>query len=224
MFVHMTIGSDTYGRVKSINGVPVITKFGMFNFLPIFPIASFYYLGNLTQRSQGIPLLASSTTTTFSGLQLAKLDKLSVTLAYVRGFFATLAVVGFISIVPIIMYLTGEFLDAIAMTMLRVLLCCFAIGIVGGVCSYLVPTCSRREKEIRLHCERVLGIAIDPGQLQALDANEILAFVESQLGNKKNANDSLELALIRNRVTVANYGNSLQLEAEVDDLLSKLTC
>jgi hypothetical protein len=38
MFI--TSGSDTYGRVKTVGGVPVVSKFFMLQFLPLYPLQS----------------------------------------------------------------------------------------------------------------------------------------------------------------------------------------
>lgn len=35
--VHVVAGTDTYGRVKCVLGTPIVTKFAMFQLLPLYP-------------------------------------------------------------------------------------------------------------------------------------------------------------------------------------------
>ncbi len=38
----VTVGSDVYGAVRKVGTTPIVTKFAMFQFLPVFPIESYY--------------------------------------------------------------------------------------------------------------------------------------------------------------------------------------
>jgi hypothetical protein len=38
-------GTDTYGRVKAVRGVPIVTRFATLQMLPLYPLQSFYFLG-----------------------------------------------------------------------------------------------------------------------------------------------------------------------------------
>ena len=142
--MHVTVGSDTYGRIKTVGGTPIVTKFVMLQFLPIYPLQSFYLTGLIHTERRGIPLIASSHSTVINGIPLARVDRLSVVIAYLRGIFGAMTVVGFMSIIPLSMYFTGEHLDAFALSALRGLLTSFVVGLVGGVATYLIPRTSVR--------------------------------------------------------------------------------
>ena len=120
--VHISAGTDTYGRVKAVAGTPIVTKFAMLQLLPLYPLQSFYFTGTGPIETTGVPFLASTTSVAIKGIPLATLDVTSVVMAYARGVFGGLAIVGFMVIVPGIMSLTGENLDDFAMTVTRGLL------------------------------------------------------------------------------------------------------
>src|SRR5690349_7327227 len=113
--VVVTAGSDTYGRVKVVAGTPIVTQFFMVQLLPVYPLRSFYFLSADHVKSSGIPGIAAVYSREFNAIPLAKIDRASVAMAYIRGLFGGMALVGFLAIVPGIMYLTGERLDEFAM-------------------------------------------------------------------------------------------------------------
>jgi hypothetical protein len=139
----LTAGTDTYGRVKTVDGVPIVTKFVMFQFVPIYPLQSFYFFGSSESKTSGIPLIASTHTTTFQGMALARIDRLSCLMAYTRSVFAALALFGFLAIVPGIMYFTGEYLDSFALLVTKGLAISFVVGVLGGLTTYMIPLTTR---------------------------------------------------------------------------------
>ena len=100
----VTAGTDTYGRVKNVGGTSVVTKFAMLSALPLWPVQSFFYCGISEKQTEGVPFLCWSTTTTISGMPLTCVDRYSVLMAYLRGAFAALTVLGCFSFV--VMYLS----------------------------------------------------------------------------------------------------------------------
>ncbi len=48
-----------HGRVKAVAGVAIITKFAMLNFVPVWPLRSFYQLGATAGNSAIMAALIS---------------------------------------------------------------------------------------------------------------------------------------------------------------------
>jgi hypothetical protein len=163
--IHVSAGTDTYGRVKTVAGTPIVTKFAMLQFLPLYPLQSYYFIGTGPTETTGVPFLASMKTVAVSGIPLATVDTTSVAIAYARGVFGALAIVGFMVIIPGIMYLSGERLDNFAMMATRALLISLIVGAVGGLLTYALLLTPRREREIRQHCGELLGVAVDPARV-----------------------------------------------------------
>src|SRR4051794_39809742 len=82
-FMLVTFGSDTYGRVKTVDSTPIVTKFGMVSAFPVFPLESFYFIRSGESTSEGIPFLAQVHSTGIKAIPLARVDKLSVLMAYI---------------------------------------------------------------------------------------------------------------------------------------------
>ena len=113
--IHVSVGTDTYGRVKQVDGTPIVTKFGMVSAMPVFPIQSYYFMRFGEAASAGIPFLAAFHSTPIVGIPLARLDKLSVVMTYARGLFGGMAIIGFIfTFMAFMMWVTGERLDELS--------------------------------------------------------------------------------------------------------------
>lgn len=220
--VHVSAGTDTYGRVKNVAGTPIVTKFAMLQFLPLYPLQSYYYTGAGPTKTTGVPFLASTQSTAIHGVPLATLDTASVLMAYARGIFATLAIVGFIVIVPGIMYLTGERLDPLAIIAMQVLMTSFIVGVVGGLLTYAIPLTPRREREIRQHCAELLNVGADPA---CVPPELSAAFAEYVTRTYRKAEDPRtrflgELVLTRD--IIAQGHDATRLEIKTDELLDQL--
>lgn len=223
----ITFGSDTYGRVKGVDGTPIVTKFWMLQLLPVWPLESYYFLSAGQSESSGVPFVAGEVTAQFNGIPLARLERASVVIAYLRAVFGTLFVFGFLVIVPGFSILSGERLDDLAMTFVRILIACAVTGAVGGLLTYLVPLTSRREKEIRRHCGRLLGVSVDPAVVMSEVAGEIAKSVE-ELVFPFDENDTVnaewtslrELVLIR--CEMATAADPLRQERDTENLLERL--
>lgn len=175
-------GTDTYGRVKSVAGTPIVTKFAMLQFFPLYPLQSFYYRGAGPSQSAGIPFFAYTRSVAINGIPLASVDATSVMIAYARGVFAALAVVGFIVILPGILVLTGERLDPFAMVATVGLLMLLVTGIVGGLLTYLIPLTPPRERRIREYCAELLGVSADPARVPPEMSGLLVSFVNERFG------------------------------------------
>lgn len=222
--MHIATGTDTYGRVKTVGGTPIVTRFAMLQAMPIYPLQSFYYARAGRTETLGIPLLASYQAVKVHGIPLARVDRLSVAMAYTRGILGAMTVIGFLAVIPILMRLTGARLDAFAMTAMRVLIACFTIGAVGGLLTYTIPLASKRERRIRRCCGELLGICADPARVTlaasvAIEAQAALAASPGDL-------DSPRCALLQQLVTVrSRVARSVDLdlmEQETDRLLDQL--
>ncbi len=219
---HVTVGSDTYGRVKKVGSTPIVTRFGMVSSLPVVPLESFYFerLGDST--SKGIPFLVQIRSTTIEGIPLARLDMLSVAMTYARGLFGTMAIMGFVgTFMVFMMWVTGERLDETATIMAKCVATCFAIGTVAGLCTYVVPfQMTTREREIRRLCGTILGISADPARVRC----DFARAIESFLNGSEIAPGMLELAheLARTRLRIALGEPQTALEDHTDDILERI--
>jgi len=206
----------------------------MVSAFPLFPLESYYYAGE--GNPQGIPFVYTSKA--IYGLPLARLDTLSVLMAYTRGIFGALTVVGFFYFV--MLYIewiggNGRGPDAVALAMRNVLLLCLLVGVSGGLLTYLVPfQITRRETQIRHVCGDVLGISADPANVRADVAQAILAEISRQsrqdpvprtAGDHKSADKHrrLTLQLVAVRAQIALGEESESREIETDDLLRKIS-
>ncbi len=221
-WVTITFGTDTYGKVKSVQGVSVVTTFAMFQFLPIYPVESFYLmtLGPLDQH--GIPFGPKRFTREFQGLPLSKLDALSVATAYLRGVFAFLAVLGSLVLVPGYSLIRGEQLDEVAMLIVKILIGSLLIGLVGGGLSYILCPISAREKSIRACCGELLGIAIDPARIPPDWNQSLLAETQAADVFDTSERDRLIRRLVQARVRMADADEEDSAERLTDELLESL--
>ncbi|HEY3964726.1 MAG TPA: hypothetical protein VGM05_09270 [Planctomycetaceae bacterium] len=226
-------GSDTYGNVKKIGDTPIVTKFAMVSAFPLYPLESFYFAGE--GNPKGIPFIFTSKA--IYGLPLARLDSLSVIMAYARGIFGALTVMGFFYFIFLYIEwvaINGRPPDGVALAMRYVLLVCLSIGVSGGLLTYLVPfRMTDRERQIRLACGEILGICADPAFIRE-DAALSVAKVVSDLswadqvddgpakGISGNPRPSLIRRLVITRAKIALGEESESLESQTDDLLHRI--
>ena len=81
--IHVSVGTEIYGRVKQVGSTPVVTKFWALSLMPIVPLQSYYFIRFGQRKSQGCPFLAESYSTAIVGIPLVRLDRLSVVISYV---------------------------------------------------------------------------------------------------------------------------------------------
>jgi hypothetical protein len=220
-------GTDTFGRVKSVGGTPIITKFAMLQFLPVFPLESFYFTARGKPRVSGIPFVVLSHSAAIYGIPLARVSRTSVAMAYIRGGFGAMTIVGFLAMVPGMMHLMGEPLDDLAMMGLRGLVASIAVGSLGGLLTYLVRLTSRRERRIRSACGTVLGICVDPAVVPAATAQGIEASLHDPVlcESMESAEESRIGVILRLVVTRARMARGLgveEAERDTDELLDRL--
>ena len=166
-------GTDTYGRVKCVEKTPVVTQFEMLQFFPLWPIQSMYYFGKGKEEFRGIPLVLFKTKREIHGLPLAKIDKASVVMAFLRAVLATVGLLA--SIMCVMNILMREppggapdwFNQALYVTT-------GVIACLGGI-TYLVPLTPKRDRTIREYCGHVLGVAIDPAKITPQTASDMEA-------------------------------------------------
>lgn len=221
--VTVSAGTDTYGRVKSVCGTPIVTKFAMLQALPLYPLQSFYFVGTGRSEIVGVPFIASSQSEAIHGISLSHVDTTSVVMAYARGIFGALAIIGSIAMVPIIIHFTGERLDQIAWIATYGLLTSLVVGAVGGLLTYAIPLTSRREREIRTFCTVLLGISADPARVPP----DIALQLQQRVELCDDLEDDSRTATIRQLIAVrAKIGQAMdvdQMERKTDELLAVLT-
>ena len=168
-------GTDTYGKVKQVGLTPVVTKFAMLSGVPIYPLESLYFAGEGTP--EGVPFIYTSTA--IYGLPLARLDLLSVIMAYARGVFGLLTIAGFFGLfVPLVASIGAaqpprdDFVKA-----MRVIGSIgLGVGVFGGLLTYVTPfQVTQREKQIRMACGAILGIWADPARIREDEARALLS-------------------------------------------------
>ncbi len=223
MFITVLSGTDTYGRVKKVAGTPIVTKFVMLQALPIYPLESYYFLGFGTSKVAGIPFIAETRTMSIQGIRLASIDKTSAAIAYARGLFGALTIVGFFVIVPGIMFLRGDRLDEFATIAMRGLLSAFVIGVLGGILTYIVPLMSRRERFIRQFCAELLGASVDPARVSAETSEDIANFVKQRYGTDIDSRIQCLSTLIDCRANIARSVDRDGMEIKTDQLIERLT-
>lgn len=222
--MHVHVGTDTYGGVKKVGDTAIVTKFEMLQFLPIFPLQSYYVAGASHRRKSGIPSIVGLQSVEVVGLPLACVDRVSLAMAYLRGLFAACAVIGFMSIVPLIMHLTGERLDRFALTLTRGLVASFAVGLVGGAGTYAIPLTPRRESRIRTHCGEALGVSADPARLTWAMVREIEKLVAHSPPSESPDDERTKLIqeLVLCRAKIARNDDAPAMERRTDELIERL--
>jgi hypothetical protein len=228
--LHVVSGTDTYGRVKTVGKTPIITKFEMLHFIPLVPIRS-YYLGRLgPAKTTGIPFLMMTHKVKVTGIPLARIDWLSVRIAYVRALFAVLFLLGLLGSLlvgdpALIISLQGGGLDEAAWTFVSAALVCLGVAVVGGGLTYLIPTTTRRERAIRQYCGELLGMCIDPARVTRKSAGAIREFtlgIVPQSEGESRSRQSLIRDLILVRCQRAEGAAPDLVRATTDELLAHL--
>ncbi len=229
----MTGGTDTYGKVKRVGPTTIVTKFAMLSALPLWPVESYYYAGPGESRTEGIPFISWSTTTAIRGMPLARIDRLSVLMAYIRAVCGTMLVFGSFSIIFLVMSLNNRQLDNFQYGATCFLLILFCAGALGGILTYCLPyQMTRRESDIRRACGELLGICADPALVRQDVAQAVLTSLRDQdtAGNcdpfdarpvRVDRRDSLvQLARVRAMMALRQSGESL--ERRTDELLAQI--
>jgi hypothetical protein len=227
------IGTDTYGKVKRVGATPIVTKFAMVSGLPLLPLASYYHVGDAPKTRGGAPFVLGIEIANVVGLRLARVDRLSVAMAYFRALMAVLVLFGSMAVVLGVTLAMGQRVDDVGMMMGLVLGVFLLVGVTGGLLSYCLPfQVSRRERAIREACGELLGIAADPARVTYEVAEEIGARfggVErpgALAGNRSRGQPAsmrdLAADLIRVRAAIALGSPADVLEARTDQLLEEL--
>ena len=215
-------GTDTYGRVKTVAGMPIVTKFFMLQLLPIFPLKSFYLIKLDSAKVAGVPFVASVQSSSIHGFPLARVDKISVVMAYLRAFLALLLVVSVpMLVVAVVSYFTGAPGRDTAEIVWGALAALVGGSVAGGL-TYVLPLTTKRERDIRLGCRELLGAAIDPVRLPA-DLRQLLAeYVRDTFRASPEPRERLLARLVFVRAKLPHAANPEELEAQTDQLLGEL--
>jgi hypothetical protein len=237
--VQVIAGTDTYGAVRKVRATPIVTRFAMLQLLPVYPLESYYLVRLGPGTFRGIPFLVSHASQEVHGLRLARLDRLSVAMAYLRALATVLVLPGTIMFfVLFVMVLTGSYQspDWFAQVLILIVSVMFGVGMLIGGTSYLATyRVDAREKKIREICGSVLGIAADPANIAADSAVELGPMIKAAMADANIANpsrllqnpqeaDELQAALllVACRMRIATGGDRGPLEQAVDQLLNVL--
>lgn len=229
----VSFGSDTYGRVKRVGKTSVVTKFAMLQFMPVFPLGSFFYARRGNAGNDLVSLFYGIDATAARAIPLARIDWLSVAMAYYRGACGALALIGSLSLIPAIMHLSGERPDRFAVIFTQVLVACLVVGTTAGAASYCLPwQVGSRKKSIRRACGEVLGMHVDPASFQQVFAREFeVLFRNAIAGDRMQAAAEevesrerldLILALIAARLEISLGGSLPANEQRTDELLEEI--
>jgi hypothetical protein len=143
-------------------------------------------------------------------------------MAYVRGVFAALALVGFLAIVPGIMYLTGEHLNEPAMIAMKGLLISLGTGTLVGLLTYLIPLTPRRERDIRRYCAELLGVSADPARVSSDTSALIADWLKEPLQSEDTTRTQTIRELISTRLKLSQSKDKNIFEKQTDDLIEQL--
>lgn len=233
-------GTELYGAVRKVDTTPIITKFAMLQFFPLFPVESYYLYRVGPEQRDGVPLIFGTTSKAIVGLRLARVNRLSATIAYLRAIGAA---VGLFGVTGVVMWIALSFSmpmkdgDPIRRYWLPVASTLVVTGIVISMptyyFTYVVPI---RDKSIRRHCGDVLGIAADPAHCELETARELFRLTRDLLTEsgisvpKKVVNDpsltdadQKRLLLVLARIMIAIEGRRDALERLTDSLLLQLS-
>jgi hypothetical protein len=223
---HVTIGSDTYGRVKTVGGIPVVTEFFMVNSLPVYPTKSFYLLKPGRFEKHGLPTGQKKSKLASHGIPLARVDRTSVVMAYSRGFLATLILFGFVGSFGGWLASQKQQPNEVAQTMILVSNYTLGVGCAAGLLTYLIPTTTRRERKIRRYCGELLGYCIDPARTDPESASAIDEWMKESAFEGEENHDEARVAclldLIETRCRAGSDGSCEQMEARTSELISRL--
>ena len=219
---HVTVGSDTYGRVKKVGSTPIVTKFEMVSSVPLYPLESYYFVRFGETTSEGIPFIVESRSTEIEGIPLARVDRMSVGMAYARGLFGAMAVVGFMAtFVVVLMRMLGEQSDEMATIMGYCFGACLVVGVFAGLSTYVIPfQMTNRERDIRRACGTMLGISADPARVRLDYAHSIERFLNGL--TIVESSQELVRELVRTRLRIALGEPQMALQDHTNDLLEKI--
>lgn len=219
----LAIGTDVFGRVKRVADTSIVTKFAIFQFLPMFPLES-YYLSSLgKERFEGIPLIAGAHSREINGWPLASLDWTSVIVAYVRAVAALLVLPGAIWPIVLLMYFLQRVpLDQFAIVTTWACLALAAVGGAGGLASYALVRTPGRERAIRRYAGELLGIGADPARLRLDLVAALAAIIRDSSFVDEDTRSALIRELIATRLEIAERGPLANLESRTDQLLRQL--
>ncbi|WP_149109156.1 hypothetical protein [Limnoglobus roseus] len=144
-------------------------------------------------------------------------------MAYTRGVFAVLLLFGFLVIAPGIMVLNGKNLDEFALTAVYVQLAMLVTGVLGGSLTYLFGRESPRDREIRLRCGELLGVAIDPARTTSKASKLIAGACDDAVEGEKELRTQMIRGLVLTRAMIGQKFEAEPLEAATDELLAKLS-
>jgi hypothetical protein len=211
--MYVTFGLQAYGQVKKVASTSIVTRFWMLSSFPIFPLESFYFLkyGKTTFVQREL-----------IGVPLARLDWLSVLVAYLRGVFGGMFIVGFfVSFIILATTLSEGREQPGTRTFLAYSGSAFVIGVVAGSLTYLpYYQISSRQREIRRSCEKVLGIAADPARVRLDHARSMEGSLSALQPPDSLSAQIQELALTRLRIALGEDRKGLEIST--DDLLEKI--
>jgi hypothetical protein len=234
--VGIMFGSDVYGAVHRVRGTPIVTRFWMLYLLPVVPVESLYLRRLGQQTGLMIPFVGGATQTKVYGIRCARIDLLSVGIAYIRGIAGLAVLVGSVVTFGLLLSrMSGPPPDDFQRVAAIVGGAALALGLLIGGATYAftfgVPS---RDRRIREACARAFGIAIDPARVKADVAAQIDANVQIRLVGGSitvgvgmdqpigGASDELDLQLARARAKIQLGAPQLVQEAETDRLLGEI--
>lgn len=220
-------GTETYGRIKNVDGTPVVTQFAMLYWIPLWPVRSFYLSRLGETKAGGILFLASRTEREIVGVQLNRICTASVLFGYLRGLIGTVFLLGMLF--SIVSLMSGGGPRGAPPWIENALYLITAVSAVLGGITYLIPLTSPREKMIRQHCGTILKLAIDPALIKPEDARSILAELPeiwarcSSASSNDEEREELKMIckLIQTRCKLSGK-RSAKLESRSDELLASL--
>jgi hypothetical protein len=232
--MYVSAGTKFYGLVKKVGDVSIVTRFIMFQEMPVFPLESHYLIGEERTETSGVPFLAATHKSIANSIPLAKVDWLSVIFGYIRAVCLAIVVVGLggaaISGTIYLSVLAGTITPGRPIEggwqIVQVMVVLFIIATVTGQATYMVPAIKPRDRHIRQSCGELLGLCIDPALVVpavALRLEQGLLDSSDQSLSRDPMDDRSanirQLVLLRCQISRAS---SQELEIATDQLLLRL--
>ncbi len=223
----VSVGTDTYGRVKTVGNTAIVTKFFAVGGFPLGAVTSYYLVGKRKFPADKPPLADIRQLGPVEAVPLRRIDAASERMALIRGCLGVLVLVGalFSGFPLMILWLDpkparprGEFRTVVVTGAVVTL----AVGCLGGLATYARGSAPPREATIRRRCGELLGICIDPAAVTEDSARWIYDFVtqDGQPGADVRLNLLRELVTIR--CLLARNRPQTTEEAATDKLLERL--
>lgn len=222
----VSVGTDTYGRVKRVGNTAIVTKFFAVGGFPLGSVTSYYVVGKRKFPADKPPLADIRQLGPIEAIPLRRVDAASERMALIRACLGVLIAVGALfGGLPLLIRLVS-IMPARPMDEYQTLMvtggAVTLVGCLGGLLSYARGSAPPREATIRRRCGELLGICIDPAAVTEDSARWIYDFVTHDGAPDADTRLNLLRELVTIRCLLARRRPQTTEEAATDKLLERL--